>query len=172
MNFHPFDQDASETIWYDMYSLNFVDLDDQANAEGIRLIAEVSRQALDNTDFDITEDSTYSYNDNRFDATYMADARVYGLTVKYPTNSNPMTHKVIYLNTNNNVNYLTGTGCNIFTSDVSASYIINHEFGHFAGLGHHGWTWSSTDTAMKEGCNSGQAQLRVEDINDINDHYN
>ena len=54
---------------------------------------------------------------------------------------------------------------------VHPTNIAIHEFGHYAGLSHHGWTWSNTHTAMKAGCNTGQADLRAEDINDINDHY-
>ena len=71
MKFHPYGVNDSETIWYDINSLNEATLDNRSNGAGFRLIAEVSRNVIDNTDFDLVETSTNSWPHNsRFDATY------------------------------------------------------------------------------------------------------
>ncbi len=39
MTFHPYGVNESETIWYDITSLNDVNLDNESNGAGIRLSA-------------------------------------------------------------------------------------------------------------------------------------
>lgn len=136
---------------------------------GMRLINEVARQNVDNTDMTITENTSYSSGINRVDAGYIGDALTFGYTATYGSGSSM--YKVIYYNTNDDLDYDTSAGCTGWWDLVNPLNIANHEFGHFAGLSHHGWTWSSTHTAMKSGCNTGQADLRDEDINDINEWY-
>ncbi len=60
MTLYPFDaNDGDQEIWYDMAALAEVTLDGQSNAVGLRLIAEVSSAAIDSTDMDLTEASSY-----------------------------------------------------------------------------------------------------------------
>jgi len=171
MTLDPFDKsDGTQEIWYDMNSLAYVTLDGQSNNVGLRLIGEVSRTALDITDMDVTETSTYGSGDSRFDAAYIGDALTFGYTPNY--GSGTSMYKVIYLNTNDNLDYDTSAGCTGWWDLVNPQNIANHEFGHYAGLSHHGWTWSSTHTAMEPGCNVGQSSLRADDKTDINNWYN
>ena len=116
------------------------------------------------------EASNYSTGINRFDAAYIGDALTFGYAPHFDSGSDM--YKVIYFNTNDDLDYDTSAGCTGWRDLVNPTNIAIHEFGHYAGLSHHyGWTWSNTHTAMKTGCNTGQADLRSEDINDINDHY-
>lgn len=136
-------------------------------------MAEVSRAALDSTDMDVTESTSYvSGSDNRLDARQYSSTNIFGQTLPYGDTDGPDMYKVIWLNKNDDLNYLTSAGCNHWWDLVNPQYILNHEFGHLAGLSHHTW-WpiDNTHTAMKSGCNPGQASLRAEDKNDINDWY-
>ena len=177
MKFHPYGVNESETIWYDINSLNEATLDNRANGAGFRLIAEVSRNVIDNTDFDLVETSTNSWPHNsRFDAMFLGNTNMLGLTETYKGTygGNTYFYKVIWMNNNDNLDYTTTGKCslsNLSSGKVPALYITNHEFGHLAGLKQHGFTWESDHTAMKPGCHAGMAQLRAEDINDINDYY-
>ncbi len=130
---------------------------------------------IHSTDFDLVETSTYSWpHASKVDAANLGSTNTYGVTTTHKGTSggNPYFYKVIWLNTHEHLNYNTRGSCNIFASDVPVQYILNHEFGHLAGLNHHHhFTWTSDHTAMKPGCDSGMAQLRAEDINDINDYY-
>lgn len=133
---------------------------------------EVPRHTIDSTDFDLTVIASNNHGHNsRFDAKYLGTTNVFGATGSYSGGGGH--YKVIWLNTNNNLNYDPDVGCNISFGEVNPDYIITHEFGHLAGLGHHVWHWGawSGHTAMKGGCNFDQSQLRTEDLNDINDHY-
>lgn len=171
MTYDPFDaSDGNQKIWYDIYSLNYVDLDgSDNNGAGLRLIAEVARADLHyNTDFDVTETSNWSYGDSVFDAAYLGNG-VWGATASWGSGTGQ--YKFIYLNTSNNVNYQQTAGCTNNLDKPNPLYVSNHEFGHFAGLDHHGTT-SNSHTAMMDDCNPGQASLKTEDKNDITDWYN
>ncbi len=173
MNFEPFSASSSETIWYDMDALDDVTYDgSENNGVALTLIAEVPRHTIHSTDFDLTVVSSNNpgYN-SRLGAAYLGSTNVFGATGSYSGGGGQ--YKVIWLNTNNSLNYDPDVGCNIIFGEVNPDYVITHEFGHFAGLGHHVWHWGAWDghTAMKSGCNSDQSQLRTEDLNDINDHY-
>ena len=165
---------ALAIIWYNIDSLDHATLDSSKNnGGGFRLIAEVPRPAIDNTDFDLRETSTYTWGTtSRVDAKHLGTTNVFGATETFEFTG--YLYKVIWLNTNNNLNYDIGGGCNPSYGHVEPDYILTHEMGHLAGLGHHKWHWgdSSTHTAMKTGCNSGQASLRSDDLSDINDYYN
>lgn len=170
MTFTPFDpDDGNQKIWYDIYSLNYVTLDgSEDNGVGLRLIGEVARAELHyNTDFDVTETSNWTYGDSVFDASFLGNT-VYGTTAAWWSGTSM--YKFIYLNINNNIDYRQTAGCTNTLDKPNPLYVSKHEFGHFAGLNHHP-TAGITHTAMMDDCNPGQAYLRTEDKNDINDWY-
>lgn len=139
MTLNPFNaDDGTQEIWYNMNSLALITLDGQSNAAGMRLINEVARQNVDNTDMTITENTSYSSGINRVDAGYIGDALTFGYTATYGSGSSM--YKVIYYNTNDDLDYDTSAGCTGWWDLVNPLNIANHEFGHFAGLSHHGWT--------------------------------
>ena len=101
--------DGTRSIWYDLDSLALVTLDGQSNSVGMRLTGEVGRQAVDNTDMTIAEANNYSTGINRFDAAYIGDALTFGYTPYFGSGSNM--YKVIYFNTNDDLDYDTSAGC-------------------------------------------------------------
>lgn len=161
--------DNNQYIWYDIYSLNFVTMDgSEDSGDGWRLIGEVSRASVHyNSDLNILE-REYVFGDNVFDATYYSSTGVYGATQAYDSGAN--LYKFIYMNTNNGVNYRNNATC-IGTDAPNPQYISNHEFGHLAGLGHSSSIASDSHTAMKGGCNPGQASIKSADFNQINGFY-
>ena len=172
LNTDPFGRSDSETIWYDMNSLDDVSLDgEEDNSEGIKLTAEVPRHTIDTTDFDPTETTSNNWPTNsRVDAKHMSNANTYGVT--QTVESGNYFYKIIWLNTNNSLNYNSDGECNVFQGIIGLDNILTYEFGHLAGLGHHSsWPFGNSHTAMKGGCNAGQLDLKHEDINDINDYY-
>lgn len=173
LTFYPFSAASSETIWYDDNALDNVTYNgSEDNSVALRLIAEVPRNTVDQTDFDLTEVGTnnQAYN-SRVDAKYFTSTNDLGLTQAYSGAGG--LYKVLWLNTNDNLNYKTSIGCNLSYGEVNPDYILTHEMGHVAGLAHHTWHWGAWGghTAMEDGCHSDFSQLQTEDIADINGYY-
>ena len=173
MDDNPFSPSASETIWYNMNALDDVTFGgSEDNSAAVKLVSEVPRYTVHSTDFDLTVISTNNHGYNsRVDATYLGGTNVLGATGTYTGGGGQ--YKVIWLNTNDNLDYDLSVGCNLSYGEVNPDYVLTHEFGHLAGLDHHTWHWGawSGHTAMNPGCNHDQAQLRAEDLNDINEYY-
>lgn len=170
MNYGEFDaDDGTQEIWYDIYSLDYVTLDNvENNGAAFRLIAEVARASLNTSDMTVTETANWSWGDSVYDAKYYSSSGVYGATATYGNGDDR--YKFIYLNTNNSVNYSLNKGCYTANTSPNPAYISNHEFGHFAGLNHH--SGGSSHTAMHTGCHPNQYQIQSADFTDINNHYN
>jgi len=170
MNYGEFDaDDGTQKIWYDIYSLNYVSLDNvESNGAAFRLIAEVARASLDTSDMTVTETSNWQWGDSVYDAKYFSSTGIYGQTATYGNGDDR--YKFIYLNTNNGVNYSLNKGCYTAATSPNPALISNHEFGHFAGLNHH--SGGSSHTAMHTGCHPNQYQIQSADFADINNHYN
>ena len=173
LTLYPFGVSDSETIWYDDDALDDVTYDgSEGNSVALRLIAEVPRNTVDQTDFDLTEvgSNNQGYN-SRIDAQYYSSTNFMGQTLPYTGGGG--LYKVIWLNTNDNLDYNPNIGCNLSNGEVNPDYILTHEMGHLAGLAHHSWHWGawSGHTAMESGCHADFNQLQTEDIADINAYY-
>ena len=118
----------------------------------------------------LTYPLTYSAGDNILRSKLYPGTNYCGETNSYGSGVNM--YKKIWLNNHDRLDYRTSNNCTHPWNQPNPQYVMNHEFGHFAGLSHHSfWPFGDTHTAMKTGCNLGQAPSSATDKININTWY-
>ncbi len=101
-------------------------------------------------------------------AKYFRNNGIQGVELDYNKGTDEQYNK-IYVNTNRN--WSTSSTCGWF-QNTNPEYVLNHEFGHFAGLDHtESWRTSNNHSMMKPNCNSGYSTISSADITQINGFY-
>jgi len=173
--YYPFSS-ANKSICYQMTALNSVKLDGHLNqANTLRTIIDAARAHVDsNTDINISVDASCTGTSNQVSAWQLA-SYLHAMNTVYNVGQSSM-YKIITFTTHPDHNFVTGASCVNFPGipvTPNPRYVANHEFGHFAGLRHPTSEWgvSDTHTMMKAECNPGYAQIRPDDISQINTFY-
>ena len=168
--FYPFDS-KYQSICYQMTLLDNVKINGQTNKSSlIKTEVEKARNHVSgNTVMNISYDSTCNYKDNEVRAKYFSSMFLHAATTVLDANKSSQ-YKWISFNTNSYHNFIDSGSCNWWESE-NIKFVANHEFGHFAGLGHASDSDSDSHTMMKSDCTPGYAIIKTSDKNQINGLY-
>ena len=160
-----------QSICYESNTLNSVKINGQTNkASLIKSEVEKARSYISsNTDLNISFDSVCNSGDNTVKGKHLSSMWIHAETSIINAGSSNM-YKWISFNTDSWHNFVDSGSCNWWESE-NIKFVANHEFGHFAGLGHASSNDSDSHTMMKTDCTPGYASIKSADKNQINGMY-
>lgn len=124
-------------------------------------------QVSDNTDMNLSETTSCTGYKNWVTSYYDPVAGNLARTSVLFTTSG-VQYKLMEYNNNQYLYWVTNGNCSTTSADLSN--VANHEFGHFAGMGHQS-DGASDHTMMHTPCDSYYSYIKSADITFVNNHY-
>lgn len=162
---------SSQNICYNESSLNSIKYEG-STGQGTTVAGQIQYgedEMDDNTDLNISHDTSCGTYESEVSSWYDSDTGKLAKT-DLPVNSHTSYEwKDMEYNNNSGINWQQN-GDNSCGSTPEMSRVANHEFGHFAGMEHHGPIFSS-HTMMKSSCSIYWNSIGSGDETQVNGEY-
>lgn len=161
---------STVNVCYDITSLNAMKYEGNTN-QGSTVASQIQLgedEMNDNTDFDITHDTSCDTYESRISSFYDSDTSKAAKADLVVNTTLGNEYKDIEFNNNSSIDWQEDQSC--LSSRPNLDWIANHEHGHFAGLAHHDNVYR-THTMMKASCSSTYNQIGSGDITQVNGWY-
>lgn len=161
---------STMNVCYDITSLNAMKYEGDTNqgstvADQIQLGED---EMDDNTDFNITHDTSCDTYESRISSFYDNDPTKAAKADLVVNTTLGNEYKNIEFNNNSHIDWQEDQSC--LSSRPNLDWIANHEYGHFVGMNHHDSVYR-THTMMKTSCSSAYNQIGSGDITQVNGWY-
>ncbi len=162
---------SSQNICYNTSSLNSIKYEG-STGQGSTVASQIQygEDEMDNnTDLNISHDTSCGTYESEVSAYYESDAGKLAKTDLQVNTTLGNEYKDMEYNNNSSINWQQN-GDNSCGSTPEMSRVANHEFGHFAGMEHHGSVFSS-HTMMKSSCSIYWNSIKSGDTSQVNGVY-
>ena len=161
---------SSQNICYNLSSLDSMKYEG-STSQGSTVAGQIQLgedEMDDNTDLNISHDTSCGTYESEVSSFYDSDTSKAAKTDLAVSTTLGNEYKDMEFNNNSGIDWQEDQSC--LASQPNLDWIANHEFGHFAGMEHHGNVFS-THTMMKASCSSSMNQIRSGDITQVNGEY-
>lgn len=161
---------STVNVCYDIPSLNLLKYEGDTNKGTIAAsqIQLAEDELDDNTDFNITHDTSCGTYESRISSFYTMKLAKIAKADLVVNTTRGHEYKNMEFNRNSSIDWQEDQAC--LSSRPNLNWIANHEFGHFAGMDHHDNVFR-THTMMKPNCSTSYSQIRSGDITQVNGWY-
>lgn len=161
---------STVNVCYDITSLNAIKYEGDTN-QGSTVAAQIQLgedEMDDNTDFNLTHDTSCGAYKSRVSSFYDSDTSKAGKTDLVVNTTLGNEYKDMEFNNNSSIDWQEDQSCLALRPNLD--WIANHEYGHFAGMTHHDNVFR-THTMMKPSCSSAYSQIGNGDVTQVNKWY-